>query len=151
MNVIIYEKIKPKIKDNLLSNHNYTEKEMKELYPELKLIRSEHKVKQGYCFNYALKDYSDIHAFPEDKYNYLKDHYKNINLEDIKAGDLVTIHDDIDPNEYNIQHYAKIIKTDNTLKGTIIRSKWGIMGIWQGRIDIIPDSYGNIILFWKKK
>lgn len=151
MSVIIYEKIEPKVKDSLLSNYSYREKEIKEFYPELKLIRSEHRVKQGYCFNYALNDYSDIHCFCENIFEFVQDHYKNINLEHIRAGDLVTIHDDTEPSEYNVQHYAKIIKTDNTLQGTIIRSKWGIMGIWQGRIDIIPDIYGNIILFWRKK
>jgi hypothetical protein len=151
MNKIIYKIIKPKISHELLESFSYREKEIKQYYPKLKLIKSEHKVRQGMCFNYALNDYSNKNMFNEDVYYFLQDHYKNTTLKKIRVGDLISIHDDIEPSELNVQHYAKIIKTDNTLKGTIIRSKWGMLGIWQGRIDNIPDIYGDRILFWRKK
>jgi len=149
--MIIYEKIEPKVKNDILSNYNYKEKAIKKYYSNLKLIKSETKVKLGYCYNYVFNDYSNLHIFSKDIYDYLTDHYRHINLEKIKKGDVVTIHNDIDPNECNVKHYAKIIKTDNTIRGTTIRSKWGIFGIWQGNIEDIPDIYGNYILFWRKK
>jgi len=147
----VYEKIKPKIENKILSNYGYRENIIKEYYPQLKLIRSERRVKRGYCFNYALNDYSDILSFYETIFEFVKDHYKHINLDSITIGDLVTIHDDTAPSEYNVQHYAKIIKTDNTLEGTIIRSKWGELGIWQGKLEDIPDIYGDVCLFWRRK
>jgi len=148
MNIYFYETIRPTIDHELLELSNYDEKDIKRYCPNLNLITSEHKVKSGYCYNYALNNYKlcDI----DENYDYLKSNYKKIQLHLIKKGDIAVFYDGDINDCYNIQHYAKIMKTNNTLPGTIIRSKWGRLGIWQGNIEDIPNIYGNKIVFWRK-
>jgi len=50
----------------------------------------------------------------------------------------------------DVMHFGKIIKTDNTIQGTIIRSKWGDCGIFEGSINDLPDFYGNKAKFFRK-
>lgn len=48
-------------------------------------------------------------------------------------------------------HFAVIEKTKGTLKNTIIKSKWGNDGVFETNLYDVPDSYGNVILIWRKK
>ena len=121
----------------------------------LKLIRSGEYCKEGQCFNYATKNYNICNC--QDCLDYIKLRYNKIDIIDIKINDVVVFFDGFDdnvadePSEYNVNHYGIIIYTDNTISGTIIRSKWGTTGIFEGRLNDIPDIYGDRVCFYRKK
>ena len=133
-------------------------------YANLKLIKHYKKCREGLCFNYALKRYSTYFScfMFEDAYKYLIKTYTPIELENLEVGDVVTYHDyEWDnfvlncfteyPTANNVRHYAKVVKTDGTLKGTIIRSKWGNCGIFETDLEGVPIEYGEAIVLWRKK
>ena len=98
------------------------------------------------CFNYAF-DTPDF-DFCEDAYSYLWKHYKQIKKENIKEKDIIVYFDD---DNSNAQHFAKVYKTDGTIKNTVIRSKWGRLGIYETTICGIPKIYGGYIKIWRGK
>ena len=73
----------------------------------------------------------------------------------IKKGDIVVFYFPLafesTVTEYNITHLGRVIKTDNTLTGTIIRSKWGSGGIFETNLFTMPKGYGDRICFWRRK
>ncbi|MHA1787866.1 MAG: hypothetical protein ACTSXT_01435 [Candidatus Helarchaeota archaeon] len=103
----------------------------------------------GYCFNYALKD-----AFLEDCYEtfeVLEKHYKRINFNEARKSDILTFHSWKDINGFTVNHFAIIEKTALNLSDWIISSKWGILGIYKGKLTDLPDIYGRYIAIWRKK
>ena len=60
---------------------------------------------------------------------YINLNYKEVDIANIKIGNIIAVlnpySDKSKCSSYNIQHFGKIVKTDNTISGTIIRSKWG--------------------------
>lgn len=99
------------------------------------------------CYDYVF-DKDDINFFePYNVVDYLHTHYKQINILEAKEGNIITYHDQ---NE-EITHYAKIYETNNTIEGTIIRSKWGRFGVFETDLYAVPKMYGNCIRIWKKR
>ena len=115
------------------------------------LIKDRYNSK-GQCFNYATKNYQL--EFVEDCLEYIYEFYKEIDIADIKKGDIVGFFDSTDETdcgEYTVQHFGLIYKTDNTIQGTIIRSKWGKEAIYEGNLNDLPEIYGNMVKFYRKK
>ncbi len=111
---------------------------------------------KGRCYNYALKDYAGNRVFIEDGYYRVENKYRQIPIEQVQVGDLISTHDIADlnldmPVEHNCQHFARIRETDGTIQGTIIRSKWGGTGIYEGKLNNLPTRYGNTVVFWRKR
>jgi len=106
------------------------------------------------CYNFAL---GDNISCCEDGMEKLIYDYKRINIKKSKKGDIISYHDDIECkgkkqiDVHSIQHFAIIVKTNGRLKGTIVKSKWGLDGIYEGAVDDIPDYYGEIIAIWRKR
>ena len=115
----------------------------------LKLI-NDGSITKGNCFNYATKNY--YLEFCEDSMEYINLNYKEVDIANIKIGNIIAFFNSYSKcEEISIQHFGKIIKTDNTLSGTIIRSKWGQSGIFEGNINDLPDIYGDKVKFYRKK
>ncbi len=109
----------------------------------------------GYCYNYALKD--DMLFDCQDAYDRLDYCYEQIDISGAKKGDILSYHEINDfKSEYenpcsgNVFHFAVIEKTDGTVKGTIIKSKWGEYEVCETTIDNVLDIYGNAIVIWRK-
>lgn len=101
------------------------------------------------CFDYAFDKMKDTDFFADfSLYDYLYENYRQIKISQAKKDDIITYHND---NGHELTHYAKIYKTNNTLRGTIIRSKWGSKGIYETDVYSVPTSYGNIIRIWRKR
>lgn len=104
-----------------------------------------------YCHNYALK-IDDIETC-EEGLEILEDNYTRISLSQLKQGDIITFFDEAyaDIDEDNIYHFGIVKRTDNTLKGTIIISKWGREGVFETNLYSLPDFYGTKVCFWRKR
>jgi len=107
-----------------------------------------------YCYHFAL---NDRHLFScEHGIEVLELNYKRIGIKKAKRGDIITYHDDIECrgkkqiDQYSIQHFAIIVKTNGTIGGTVVKSKWGEDGVFKGTINNIPESYGEIVAVWTK-
>lgn len=118
----------------------------------------------SFCYHYALED--DTLEGCDEAYEVLDTYYKPIKLKDAREGDVISFHEtrwdllDEDgnnlgtaeyPNMSNAVHFAKMVQTDGTKEGTIIKSKWGGFGVFEGGIEFIPQYYGNSVQVWRKK
>ena len=82
-----------------------------------------------------------------------------IKLSQARKGDIITYHNTNYNNSkfptlckgFNCVHFAVIEKVGKTVKNTIIRSKWGELGIYETKINDVPSEYGNRIIIWRKK
>jgi len=134
----------------LKDNQETSDEEYINNYPQLEnsLIRKGKK-KFGHndemCFNYAL-DNPNI-DYCEEAYEILEDYYKQIENKDIKENDIVVYFDE----DNDAKHFAKVYETDGTIKGTIIRSKWGQLGVYETILLGIPTIYGCYIEIWREK
>jgi len=109
-----------------------------------KFLSSGHSGRNYRCHNYAFdNEYLNFYT----AIDYLRDNYKQINIYDIKKDDVVTYYD----YRGDITHYGIIWETNNTIRGTLMRSKWGTMGIFETDLYSVPDCYGTIVKFWRKK
>ena len=156
MNYTIEPKIKYKDIDVSLNDKEAEIYYNKYFNTKLKLIKSG-EVSTGECFNYATNNY-DLQVLA-DCLGYIMKYYNEVNIKDLRAGDIVAIYDSfvdkagdiIDKlTEDTIQHFGKVIRTNNTISGTIIRSKWGSQGIFESDLYSLPD-YGNKAIFYRKK
>jgi hypothetical protein len=96
------------------------------------------------CFNYALRNKNL--EFVDDSVDYLFEYYDTIEFKDIKKGDIVLFRDDA-----NYLHLARVIKRGNNIGNTIIRAKFGALGIYEHKIIDTPTIYGDTISFWRNK
>lgn len=114
----------------------------------LKLIRHS-SISKGMCFNYATKNYNLEYC--EDCWDYIKNYYKSVNIKDLKIGDVVVFYDSFEkePVEGTVNHFGIIVKTGN-INSIIIRSKWGLMGIYEGRLIDLPSEYGDRVKFYRR-
>lgn len=110
------------------------------------------------CFNYALGLDRNFIGSCANAYDILKNEYEQINIGRAKKGDIISYHirwytsRRAEKNSRdNAVHFAIIKKTKGTLKSTIIKSKWGNDGVFETNLYDVPDSYGNVILIWRKK
>jgi len=110
------------------------------------------------CHNYALK-IDDIETC-EEGLEILVDNYKRISVSQLRRGDIVTFFSDDylykdnkskDISIDNVWHFGIIKRTDGTLKGTIITSKWGRYGIFETNLYSLPYFYGSKVCFWRKR
>ncbi len=123
----------------------------------VKLINDRNKY-DGVCFNYALNDTKCILKFCQEAYKELEREYEQINIKNARKGDVISYHEISDfkskyekPCNGNALHFAIIKETKGTLKSTIIKSKWGIHGVFETSLFDVPDMYGNAIVIWRKK
>ena len=93
------------------------------------------------CYHYA---FGNSFSF-DGAIDYLFDRFSHIDIKTAKKGDIITYE-----SYGEITHFAVIYKTDNTIKGTIIRSKWGRCGVYESDLSSVPKSYGNKIEIWRK-
>jgi hypothetical protein len=96
------------------------------------------------CFNYALRNKNL--EFVDDSIDYLFEYYDTINFRDVKKGDIVLFRDDA-----NYLHFGRIIKKGDNIGNTIIRAKFGALGIYEHKIIDTPTIYGDIISFWHNR
>lgn len=150
MTYTTFPKIEQKHIDTCLSDYISEQHYKKTCNANVTLIKDRYNSK-GQCFNYATKNYTL--KWCEECFEYIEEYYKEISIEEIKKGDIVVFSDGYDGmfEEYNVQHFAIIVKTDNTIANTIIRSKWGKLAIYEGSINDLPDIYGDMIKFYRKK
>ena len=102
----------------------------------------------GFCHNYALNipHKSDF----GEAFDYLVEHYKTIPIYKATEGDIIVFYDN--PNGWGTpEHFARIYKTNGILKGTIIRSKWGLLGVYETDLYHLPVEYGGYMEVWTKK
>jgi hypothetical protein len=99
---------------------------------------------QEMCFNYALRNKSLL--FVDDSVDYLFEYYDEIKFKDIRKGDIVLFRD-----EYNYLHFGRIIKKGENIGYTIIRAKFGGLGIYEHKIIDTPTIYGDTISFWRNR
>lgn len=133
-----------------------------EKYASVKCIKKNSELQTDHvCFHYAL---SDIEKKEKrrlwncaDGYYILKEYFKQISIEEAKQGDIITYHEINDyKNEYekpcagNCVHFAIISETDGRIKNVIIKSKWGMDGVFKGKLDDVPNDYGTAITIWRK-
>ena len=120
------------------------------VYENVKLIELP-KERNNFCFNYALCDDSLNSCI--EAYDELRSSYKQIPIVKAKKGDIISYHELIndEPWEGNVLHFAIIKKTDGSIKGTTIKSKWGEYGIYETTICDVLDIYGNTIVIWRKE
>jgi hypothetical protein len=104
---------------------------------------------KGYCFNYALKNYNI--PFLEDSYEFLVRKYESIPKSKAKKGDIITIHNSWLIIDYTLCHLAIIKKLNRDLNSIIIRSKWGELGIYEGKLEDLPEIYGHRVVIWRKR
>jgi len=153
--------IQLKCKNNIIDK---TKKDIDILkhYLDLKLVKSsEYYIEKYYddnnpyvyycCFNYVFKN-KNIEEV-DDAYMKLYREYEVISKQEANIGDIISFHkqdleDDI-PNPMNCEHFAII--SDIKDEQIYIRSKWGTMGVFKGRIELLPEIYGNVYQIWKKR
>lgn len=159
MNTLYNNKIHLRL-DALLLEETKTDKDVLKIYPQLKLIKNADYYFTKYsdyycCYNYVFNDI--LLSEVEDAYKKLKGDYILIKRPEAKKGDILSIHaiakgkyatDQKIPQGYNCQHFAVIHKIINDK--IIIRSKFGIMGVFEGSIEDLPRTYGNIYQIWRK-
>ena len=129
-----------------------------------KIVLKKDIVNRSFCYNYALND--ETLEGCDEAFEQLEKYYKRIPISEVKRWDLISYHrciiEDCDdsgnivteykePYRWNSQHFAKVLKTDGTIKGTMIRSKWGTYGIFDTQVDMIIKEYGETIIFWRRK
>jgi len=112
-------------------------------FPQLKNIRLLDNME--FCFNYALGiSFKDLGCI-EDSVGILFDTYKRIKFKEIQKGDIVLFKDDFD-----YLHIGIIQEKGIDINNTIIRAKFGQLGIYEHKLKDTPLSYGNRIIFWRK-
>ena len=99
----------------------------------------------NYCFNYAFND-NCINTC-EEAQEILDEDYFIISLDAVEAGDIVSFYQD---DLANTLHFAIVAETNGTLEGIRIKSKWGNGGIFKSDLQMLPESYGTKIKFWRK-
>jgi len=135
--------------------------EILDFYPQLKLIKSDKYYFKKYgdyhfCYNYAFKKcYKELYEVEEAFWILIHD-YIPVEKKNAKQGDIISFHSIRQndgrlfktPNDLNCNHFAIISGVQN---GKInIKSKFGILGVFEGTIYDLPKSYGNTCVFWRK-
>jgi hypothetical protein len=151
MNKTVY-KIKPKLPED--DFRGMTNEGILNLFenPNLKLVAD---INDGnFCYNYALKDNRIEDC--ETALEFLEDNYISIPLKYAKKGDVVSFHNEIIKVRrrnvlININHFGIIYKTDGTIQGTKIKSKWGCTGVFLTDFENLPEFYGKYIKIWRIK
>ncbi|MHA1437875.1 MAG: hypothetical protein ACTSPD_09890 [Promethearchaeota archaeon] len=123
----------------------------------LKLIKSfDIPTYSNRCTNYAFNN-KDLY-YCEDAFDLLMTNYIPILLSQTQSGDIISFHDCFGfpikekfAHEDNVQHFAIVTKPGKRLKDIRIKSKWGQAGIFESDLKTLPESYGDIIIFWRKK
>ena len=104
-----------------------------------------------FCFNYAFNNLALEEV--EEGYDLLKKNYIPIYKTGARRGDIISFHaiDRIwhEATAENCNHFAIVSKIEK--EKIIIKSKWGICGIFEGDIRFLPSEYGNRFIIWRKK
>jgi hypothetical protein len=76
-----------------------------------------------------------------------------ISKENAQQGDIISFHkikkSFSRPDGWNCEHFAVISDVQN--EKINIKSKWGIMGVFEGNISELPETYGNVYVIWRRK
>ena len=149
--------------DGTVLYHNMPDEEVISNFTNIQSIKNERCSKFDFCFNYALDKISkklngEFLFGCMNGFDFLKKYFKQIPIEKVMEGDIITYHDLNDfksqyekPCAENCMHFAVIHSTDGTLENTVVHSKWGRLGVFRGLINDMPDMYGNAILIWRKE
>jgi hypothetical protein len=101
------------------------------------------------CFNYALKNKKL--EYIDDSVEFIYEYYDMIPFKEVKRGDIVLFREgDNDFNNYYL-HLGRVVKKRNTISDTIIRAKFGALGIYEHKLKYTPSIYGNRIEFWHNR
>lgn len=125
-----------------IDNFNSDNEIIKNSQNRLKNITLENG-KMEYCFNYALQD-KKINAL-EDSCEILDLEFKIIPFKDIRKGDIVEFRDN-----YDTLHFGRVWIKRKSIADTIIRSKFGLLGIYEHKLKDTPSCYGHRVWFWRK-
>ena len=113
------------------------------------------------CYSYALKELANkferrLYSC-QDGFYFLKEFFSQIEIENAKIGDIITYHEINDfeskyekPCAMNCLHFGVISKTDGTIAGTTIKSKWGDTDVYKTKICDVVTMYGNAIVIWNR-
>lgn len=130
--------------------------EILDYFPQLKLIKNckyyfKKYPEYYFCYNYIFDnpELSEV----DEAFEILLYHFAPIEKQNARRGDIISFHnirnDWRKPDGLNCEHFAKISHIDkNDIK---IISKWGIMGVFEGRVQDLPDGYGNTFVIWRRK
>jgi hypothetical protein len=131
--------------------------EVLDYYPQLRLIKSDKYYLQKYndyhfCYNYAFKKSYKTLCEVEDAFKILLYEYTPIEKKNARQGDIISFHNVKKsfsrPDSLNCEHFAIISGVQD---GKInIKSKFGILGVFEGTIYDLPKSYGNCFVIWRK-
>jgi hypothetical protein len=113
-------------------------------------------IEPNYCYNYALKN-NGLDCV-ECGVEYLEDNYDLVKFKDVRPGDVVLFnevytvyHREETENHRTALHFAQVIKKGDSIGETIIRAKFGGLGIYEHKLNFTPDIYGNRVEFWHKR
>ena len=135
--------------------------EVLDYYPQLKLIKSDRYYLKKYphdhyfCYNFAFKNINLYEV--EDAFRILLYDYIPVEKKNARQGDIISFHSIRQndgrlfktPNDLNCNHFAIISGIQN---GKInIKSKFGILGVFEGTIYDLPKSYGNCFAIWRRQ
>ena len=136
-----------------------TQDEKDYFFEQLVKLKADRYLLQKHIVDYALKDLAknekkSIHSCRQG-FCFLNHFYNQTKIENAKIGDIITYHEINDfKSEYekacaeNCMHFGIIAKTDGTIAGTIIESKWGTTHVFKTNICDVVDIYGNAIVIW---
>lgn len=127
------------------------------LTKNLKLIKGyRFPVYDNRCTNYAFKQKGIF--FCEDAFYLLTTDYFPVLVSQVRPGDIVSFHDcfcipkaEKFAHEHNAQHFGIVTQAGRRIKDIRIKSKWGTMGIYETDLKTLPEMYGDVVVFWRKK
>lgn len=107
------------------------------------------------CYNYVFG--SHLQGC-NDADEILEECYHKIKMKDVEVGDVVAFY----RTDHNISrtgksyfrhrsvHFGIVDECAGTLKSIRIKSKWGLLGIFKTDLQMLPNSYGDFVVFYRK-
>jgi hypothetical protein len=162
----LYNKIQLEL-DNDTIEKTIDDYEVLDYYEQLTLVNPCQYYSKKYndyyfCYNYAFKKSFKLLSEIEDAFKILLDYYEPIEKYNAREGDIISFHS-IDenykrnnrPSDVNCNHFAIVsdikISLNTGDEVIFIKSKWGVMGVFEGKISDLPENYGNCFMIWRKK
>lgn len=96
------------------------------------------------CYNYALKNIELVSSIFAVRF--VLKNYKNVNIKNIKTGDLIMFWD-----SNCIYHFAILVKTNKNINDIVVKGKFGSGDIYKHTLKNTPLEYGIEVNFWRKK
>ena len=107
------------------------------------------------CYNYVFGNHLNG---CNDADEILKESYHPVGVRQVEVGDVVAFY----RTDHNINrrgksyfrersvHFGIVDECSGTLKSIRIKSKWGLLGIFKTDLQMLPNSYGDYVIFYRK-